>query len=201
MKKNLLLTISAILVLTAAFAGCSKNDETAAVTEAPTEAAATSSDPVINLYDEYQVADGDTLYESEDGSFSIHLPEGSTIDDSDPDNVTINIASDYENPDLINISKTVNGQKIASIASLMEMLKSDNSIDVTGFFVLQKGGTYEGYKYTYVSVDNADLKGIVSVFFADDNSAYTVNATINNGSDEDNVTKVNAIVDSFVSNI
>ena len=79
------------------------------------------------------------------------------------------------------------------------MLKDDSSIDITGFFVLNIDGAYKGYKYTYTSVENAQLKGIVSIYFNADGSAYVVNATINNGNDERNVETINTIVDTFVS--
>lgn len=79
------------------------------------------------------------------------------------------------------------------------MLKDDSSIDITGFFVLNLDGSYKGYKYTYTSVENAQLKGIVSTYFNADGSAYVVNATINNGSDERNVETINTIVDTFVT--
>ena len=48
-------------------------------------------------------------------------------------------------------------------------------------------------------MDTPALKGIVSVFFASDGNAYTVHATIVNGTDETNVTTINSTLDSFIN--
>lgn len=199
MNRKILCTIAVLAIASSALVGCGAKQEEQATVTTSTQQPVAKQDPVISLFNEYAVMEGHTLYQSPDGGFSIQLPEGSTMNDSDPNNVTINIASAYANPDLINISKTTGAQKIDSTAGLMEMLKNDNSIDITGFFVLNKDNAYEGYKYTYVSVDNSELKGIVSTFFAEDGSAYIVNATINNGGDEANVQAVNDVIDTFVN--
>lgn len=196
MKKKIICTIAAVAALAAVATGCSKDNASSTASQTTAQ-----SDPVLYVFGYYDVPENYTLYSSADGAFSIQLPNGSTVNDSDPSNVTINIASAFTNPDYINISKATGLEKISSTAQLMELLKNDNGIDITGFFTMDKDGQYEGYKYTYTSIDNPALKGIISTFFADDGSAYIVNATINNGNDESNVTTINSIVDSFINNL
>ncbi|MGN1116826.1 MAG: hypothetical protein ACI4TH_09670 [Candidatus Ornithomonoglobus sp.] len=196
MKKSTICSLAAASLLITAISGCgSVSDNADTATLEPVHA-----DPTITVFGAYAPLEGYTEYTSADGSFSIQLPDGSTIDDADPDSVTITVAGGYENPDLINISKSDSAQRITSTAELMKMLESDNSIDITGYFNISKDQAYQGYKYTYTSIDNETLKGIVSTFFSEDGTAYIVNATINNGADEENVTKINTIVDTFINN-
>lgn len=195
MKKSTILSFAAVSLAAALIGGCSFPSGGDKESEGET----TRVDPTINVFGEYAVMAGFTQYASPDGGFSIQLPEGSAVDDANLGSVTITVAGGYENPDLINISKNAAAQQLHSTAELMKMLESDNSIDITGYFNINKDGAYEGYKYTYTAMDNPSLKGIVSVFFSDDGSAYTVNATINNGADEANVTMINTILDTFIN--
>lgn len=166
---------------------------------APTPTPEVKEAAVINILDEYAVLAGHTLYTSTDGGFSIQLPEGSTIDDADPANVTATIMSEFEMPDTVNIKFTQSAKVIDTEAKLMDMLVNDDTIDITGFFLLKNNGAYEGYKYTYTSMTDPQLKGIKSVYFANDGTAYEVTATIVNGGDEITVTNINTIVDTFIN--
>lgn len=194
MKKKLVFTLAGAMAITAAMSGCSMTGEPTA-TIAPVEKPA----QVVNVLDEYAILAGHTMYTAVDGAYSIQLPEGSTIDDSDPNNVNVTITGEFETPDLINIAKKDDVTVIEAESALMDMLKNDNSIDITGFFVLKNAGAYEGYKYTYTAVADAQLKGIKSTYFSADGTAYVVTATINNGGDEVNMTNVNTVVDTFIN--
>ncbi|MDD6763649.1 MAG: hypothetical protein PUD92_08515 [Clostridiales bacterium] len=196
MKKSTICSLAAASLIITAISGCTTAlDNTDSATAEPVHV-----DPVITVFNSYAPLEGYTEYTSPDGSFSIQLPDGSTIDDTNPDSVTVTVAGSYENPDLINISKSDSAQRITSTAELMKMLESDNSIDITAYYNINKDDAYEGYKYTYNAMDNEMLKGIVSTYFSDDGTAYIVNATINNGADEENIIKIHTIVDTFISN-
>ena len=166
---------------------------------APTPVPEVKEAAVVNILDEYAVLSGHTLYTNADGGFSIQLPEGSVIDDTDPNNITATVASEYELPDTINIKFSQNAKVIDTEAKLMDMLANDNTIDITGFFLLKNNGAYEGYKFTYTSMTDPQLKGIKSVYFANDGTAYEITATIVNGGDEITVTNINTIVDTFIN--
>ncbi len=196
MKKNIISVIAATAAVTALIGGCSMTGEPEATVQ-PIEQPA----PTLYVYGEYALLDGYTLYQSPDGAFSIQLPEGSAVNDADPDNIAISIAGTFANPDTISITKSADVKAIDTANGLMDLLKDDNSIDITAFYVLDKGGAYEGYKYTYTSVDDPQLKGIKSIYFSDDGTAYTVNATIYNGGDETNIHTINGIVDTFINNL
>ncbi len=193
MNKKIISVFVAAAALTAALSGCSLTGEKDASNNTSAPA------PVINVLSEYAPLGGFMQYQSPDGGFSIQLTEGSVVNDADPNDVTMTIASAYTNADMLNISKSTGVSKVENADQLYTMLKDDSSIDITGFFVLNIDGAYKGYKYTYTSVENAQLKGIVSTYFNADGSAYVVNATINNGNDERNVETINTIVDTFVS--
>ena len=192
MKKSIIYALlSALTVISVS--GCSMSAQ-----PTPTIAPVERPAAVVNILDDYALLAGHTLYMSADNGFSVQLPEGSTIDDQDPNNITITIAGDYPSPDFINISYSHDAQVIDTEVKLMDMLRDDNSIDITGFFVLKNAGAYEGYKYTYTAMSNTDLKGIKSTYFSADGSAYIVTATINNA-DEINTTNINTIVDTFIN--
>ena len=192
MKKSTIYALLSILSVVSV-TGCSLSAEPAA-TIAPVQRPAA----VVNILDDYAMLAGHTLYKSSDGAYSIQIPEGSTIDDSDPNNITIAITGEYPSPDFINITYSHDAQVIDNEVKLMDMLKDDNSIDITGFFILKNTGAYEGYKYTYTAMSNSDLKGIKSTYFSADGSAYIVTATINNA-DEINTTNINTVVDTFIN--
>lgn len=193
MNKKIISMFVAAAALTAALSGCSLTGEedTSNNVSAPA--------PVMNVLGEYAPLGGFMQYQSPDGGFSIQLTEGSVVNDADPNDVTMTIASAYTNADMLNVSKATGVSKVETSEQLYTMLKDDSSIDITGFFVLNLDGSYKGYKYTYTSVENAQLKGIVSTYFNADGSAYVVNATINNGNDERNVETINTIVDTFIT--
>lgn len=151
------------------------------------------------VFGDYAILAGHTLYTAQNNAFSIQLPEGSTINDTNQNNITITISGDFVTPDYINISRAENATVLDSEAKLMELLKNDNTIDITGFFLLKKEGAYEGYKYTYTSTSNPQLKGIKSTYFSSDGSAYVVTVTANNGADEINMTNLNTIIDTFIN--
>lgn len=195
MKNNKFYAFVTVVAVSAMLCGCSMTGE-----PEPSQEPA-KADPIINVYGEYGLMPGFSQYTSPDNGCSIQLPEGSIVNDTDVNNITVTIASAFENKDLINISKNTGVQPLTTTAELMELLKNDNSIDITGFFTLSKDGAYEGYKYTYTAMDNPSLKGIVSVFFTSDGSSYTVHATIVNGADEANVSLINSTLDSFINNL
>lgn len=191
MKKRLICALLATLML----CGCDAMTGDPAPTVGPAETPA----QVKEVLDEYAILPGHSLYTSADGGFSIQLPEGSIIDDADPRNVTASIMSEYEMPDTINILYSETSTVIDTEAKLMDMLRNDDTIDITGFFLLKNNGAYKGYKYTYTSMSDPQLKGIKSVYFANDGSAYEITATIVNGGDEITVTNINTIVDVFIN--
>lgn len=194
MKKNLICALLTVTALCAALSGCSMTGESEA-----TEQPAAAPSPIIFVSDEYALLEGHTLYQSTDNGFSIQLPEGCEVSGDDPANVSVTLKSEFATPDTISITKSSDTQAVDSVEGLLEMLKDDNSIDITAFYVLKKGEAYEGYKYTYTSVDDPQLKGIKCCYFTTDGSAYTVNASIYNGGDDANVESINTIVDTFIS--
>lgn len=200
MKK--LLILAAMAVIVSAVSGCSITDEPDNNTTneiMATEQAKT--DPTLAVYGDYALLPEHTVYVSPDSAFSIQLPDGNTVNDADPANVTISLSGTFANPDIINISKSTTAAAVYNEAQLYELLASDNSIDVTGFYVLENAGdgAYKGYKYSYVSYADPQLKGITSTYFSSDGTAYVVDATINNGGDETNVNNINLIVDTFIN--
>ena len=194
MKKNFIYSIAIAAMLSAALGGCSLSGE-------PTASESTDQPvPTIRVMSEYGLMDGFTQYNCPDGGFSIQLPEGSVINDDDANDVTITVASDYDNADMINIRKETSGVYLIETADqLRDMLKDDSSIEVTGFVVLSLDGEYKGYKYSYNSIGNDELKGVVSMYMNKDGSAYRVNGIINNGGDAANIEHMNTIVDTFVT--
>ncbi len=193
MRKSI---ISLVIAVSAILCGCSFSAEPTATVQPIAQL-----DPVLTIYDDYALLDGHTWYQSPDGSYSIQIPENSEINDTDPSNVAISIAGTFADPDSISITKNDVPVAIDTTAALLELLKDDNSIDITGFFVLNKNGGYAGYKYTYTAMDDPQLKGIKSVVFSGDGTAYEINATIYNGGDEANVSFINTIVDTFVNHM
>lgn len=193
MKRKM--TSTAIIVAAVAMLSACSLSAAPEATIAPVE-----KPPVeIMVFGDYAMLAGHTLYNSQNNAFSIQLPEGSTINDADPNNITVTVSGDFGTPDYINISRAENATVLDSEAKLMELLKNDNTIDITGFFVLKKEGAYEGYKYTYTSTSNPQLKGIKSTYFSADGSAYIVTVTANNGGDEINMTNLNTIIDTFIN--
>lgn len=195
MRKSMIGAVAIISAVAVSLGGCSltaeKNDATTQSTAAP----------VMNVLGEYALLNGYMMYQSPDGGFSVQLPEGSVVNDANPEDVTVTIASAYVNADMLSITKKTGIRAVNTVNELYEMLKDDDTIDITGFFTLSYGGAYKGYKYTYTSVSNSNVKGIVSTYFAADGSAYVVHAMINNGGNEQNVENVNTIVDTFISYI
>ena len=114
--------------------------------------------------------------------------------------VTITVASDYDNADMVSVKRETSGiYLIENADQLDDMLGEDYSSEVSGFTVLTRDGEYCGYKYSYSSMGNDKLKGVVSMYMNRDGSAYRVEGIINNGDDPQNVEKMNTIVDTFVS--
>lgn len=191
MKKYTVFAIAAALMLS----GCSMTGDPTP-TEAPETAAAP---PTLVVLDEYALLNGYTLYQSADSAVSIQLPEGSTVSDEDASNISITLPSTFAKPDTINIAKVMSAQHIDSFSALYESLKDDDTIDIDALYVINKNGTYEGYKYVYHAIDDPQLKGIRSYYFSSDDSAYIVNATIYNGGDDANFENINTIVDTFIN--
>lgn len=194
MRKSIVGIIAVVSAVTVSLGGCSLTAEKKSTDKS--EAA-----PVIAVLGEYALLGGHTMYTSADGGFSVQLPEGSVVNDANPNDITITLASAYVNADMLSITKKTGVQAVTTTDELYQMLKDDDTIDITGFFTLSYGGAYKGYKYTYTSTSNANNKGIVSTYFAADGSAYIVKAIINNGGNEQNVENVNTVVDTFVSYI
>lgn len=195
MNIKLISALSAAAVITVCACGCTDEAEQTAG-EVTSEVSS-----VINVYGEYAVTEGNTIYCSPDGGFSIHLPEGSTVDDADVLNTAVILPGNFETPDTISITKQNEMNVIKTKGELMDMAGKDSSIEIDGFCVLERDGVYEGYKYSYTAADNSGLKGIVGIYFCSDGSAYMVNATINNGNDSTVVEGINGIVDTFVNNL
>lgn len=194
MKKKMIITALAALAVTAV-SGCSMSAD---VTPTPTPV---SEEPAVTLtvLDDYALLDGHSLYQGKDNAYSIQIPEGSEISDDDKDNVTITVYNDSEYPNTVNIKYSKNAEVIDSETQLMETLKDDNSIDITGFFLLNKDNAYEGYKYTCTAMNDPEFKTIKSIYFSDDRSAYIVTASTPNGGDDINMTNLNTIVDTFIN--
>lgn len=192
--KNIVYTAITAVLITAAVSGCSMTGETT-----PTIAPVQKPAIVQTVLGDYALLEGHTLYQGKDNAYSIQLPEGYEINEDDPDNVIISIPTDLGEPNTVNIKYSQNAQVIDTELQLMEMLKDDDSIDITGFFVLNKDGAYEGYKYTCTATSDEDFKNIKSVYFSDDRSAYIVTASSPNGSDDINMTNLNTIVDTFIN--
>lgn len=191
MKKNIIFAAAA--AMTVVLGGCSLSGEPT-ITEAPEEPAAT-----ISVMGEYALVDGFTQYSSPDGGFSIQLPEGSVINDADVNDVTITVASDYDNADMVSVKRETSGVYLIENTDQLDTMLEDDSIEVTGFVTLSRDGEYAGYKYSYDSVGNDELKGVVSMYMNTDGSAYRVEGIINNGGDAQNIEKMNTIVDTFVT--
>lgn len=194
MKKNKICGLAALLAAAALLGGCSQSGGTSS-DEATAEPAAT-----LATMSEYALIDGFTQYNSPDGGFSVQLPEGSVINDADVNDVTITVASDYDNADMVSVKRETSGIYLIENADQLDaMLGEDYSSEVSGFTVLTRDGEYCGYKYSYSSMGNDKLKGVVSMYMNRDGSAYRVEGIINNGDDPQNVEKMNTIVDTFVS--
>lgn len=154
---------------------------------------------IQTVLDDYALLASHTLYQGNDNAYSIQLPEGCDINDEDADNVIATIYNDSEYPSTISIKYSPDAQVIDSESQLMDMLKDDDSIDITGFFLLNKNDAYEGYKYTCTAMSDPDFKTIKSVYFADDRSAYIITASSPNGGDDITMTNLNTVVDTFIS--
>ena len=193
MKKQMIcLLVAAAAAASLSGCGCSMSGQ-------PKPTAAPKVEATHTVYGEYLLIDGFSLYTSPDGAYSIQIPEGSTVIGDDPANTTVTLAGTFANPDTISITKENAAQAIDTTAGLMDMLKNDNSIDITAFYVMYKDQAYEGYKYKYNSVDDPQSKGIVSVYFSGDGSAYKVEAKIFNGGDEANIHAIETVVDTFIN--
>ena len=195
--KKVIVCLLIAAAATASISGCSMSGQPKP-TEAPAEA---KIEPTLFVYGEYALMGGFSLYTSPDGAYSIQIPEGSIVNGADPAATSITLAGAFANPDTITITKDMAPRMIDSTTALLELLKDDNSIDITGFFVLNRDNAYEGYKYTYTAMDDPQLKGITSVYLSSDGTAYNVTAKIYNGGDETNVTAINTIVDTFINHL
>lgn len=188
-NRRIIITISAAAI-GAAITGCSLYGEPTPTPEPAAEA------ETIYIAGEYGMLEGYDLYTSPDGIFSIQLPQGSAINDNDSMDVTVTIPSTYENADMLNISRTPEMQEIHEYSELRSIVSDE--FDITNFYILNMDGEYRGYKYAYSSKGSSDIKGIISVYYGTEGSAYTVNAIVNNGADSENVKYVNNIVDTFI---
>ena len=200
MKKRFLCTVAALMLMASAMSGCSLSGEPDS-SIAPVETASANNEPspAYIVYGDYALLPGHAVYQNVNNAYSIQLPEGCNIDDTDPNNVTISVATELGNPNMINIRYSENEQVIDRPSQLYDKLAYDDTIDITGIFTLSKDGAYEGYKYTSTKIDSPNIKSITSVYFSDDRSAYTVTATSEYGNDEINMTNLNTIVDTFVN--
>ncbi|MBQ3426772.1 MAG: hypothetical protein IJH37_06450 [Clostridia bacterium] len=197
MKKSILCALGAIAV-SAALSGCSMTGEPTPTVE-PIDESAVIPEASIPIYSEYALIDGYFSYDNPDWAFSIQLPDGSTVNNDDPENVVMSISGTFANPDTIIVSKDYAPVAADSASSLLSAIGGDRSITINAFYTLTRDDGYAGYKYTYTSVDDPQLKGIKSVYMSTDGTAYTINATIYNGGDDANVLKMNTIVDTFIN--
>lgn len=201
--KNTISRIAAVTTLISllSICGCSQNTEPAPEQQNDVTAESTSSLPTIAVYKDYALIPGHTVYVSPDSAFSIQLPEGNNVNDADPTNVIISLSGTFANPDIVTITKVNDANAVYTEGQLYDLLADDNSIDVTGFYLLTdaESGSYKGYKYSFVSYADPQQKGITSTYFSPDGSAYVVDATINNGGDETNVNNINLLIDTFIN--
>lgn len=194
MKRNIVYAIVTVLLL-GAFSGCGKTTD---VTPTPTPI--NKEVATIPVLDDYALLSGHILYQdTANNSYSIQLPEGCQINDADPNNVIISIENEFGQTDTINIKYDADAEVIDTEAQLMESLKNDDSIDITGFFLLTNNGVYKGYKYTYTAVSDPNFKSIKSVYFAGDRSAYIITAASPNGNDDVNMNTLNTVVETFIN--
>lgn len=194
MKIRIAYTTLAAAIMTAAISGCSMTGEVT-----PTIAPVEKPAAVQTVLGDYALLDAHTVFQGMDNAYSIQLPDGCEINSDDPNNVIITIQNEAGHPNTINIKYSENAQVIDTEVQLMDMLRDDDSIDITGFFVLKKDGAYEGYKYTSTAMSDPDFKSIKSVYFADDRSAFIITASSPNGGDDINMTNLNTVVDTFIN--
>lgn len=201
MNRITTLAVTASLVAALSGCGCSMTGETDNSEQDTVVVETVPAEPAIAVYNDYALLPGHNVYVSPDSAFSIQLPDGNAVNDADPANITISLSGTFANPDIITISKSTAATAVYTESQLYELLSNDNSIDVTGFYVLENAedGAYKGYKYSYVSYADPQLKGITSTYFSADGTAYIVDATINNGGDETNVNNINLIIDTFIN--
>lgn len=194
MKKNIVYTAIAAMVASAAISGCSTTKDVT-----PTIAPVQKPAAVQTVLGDYALLAGHMLYQDANNAYSIQLPENAEINDENPDNIIITIATEAGHTNTVNIKHAENVQIIDTETQLMDSLKDDDSIDITGFFVLNKDGAYEGYKYTFTAMNDSQFKSIKSIYFSDDRSAYIITASSPNGGDDINMTNLNTIVDTFIN--
>lgn len=194
MKKNIVYTAIAAMVASAAISGCSTTKDVT-----PTIAPVQKPVAVQTVLGDYALLAGHMLYQDANNAYSIQLPENAEINDENPDNIIITIATEAGHTNTVNIKYAENVQIIDTETQLMDSLKDDDSIDITGFFVLNKDGAYEGYKYTFTAMNDSQFKSIKSIYFSDDRSAYIITASSPNGGDDINMTNLNTIVDTFIN--
>lgn len=194
MKKKIVYTALATMLTVVTVSGCSMTGEVT-----PTETPVQKPAEIQTVLGDYALIDGYSLYQGADNAYSIQLPDGAEINEEDPNNVIITIQNEDGYPNTVNIKYSENAQVIDNENQLMDMLADDDSIDITGFFVLMKDNAYEGYKYTCTATSDPEFKSIKSVYFADDRSAYIITASSPNGADEINMTNLNTIVDTFIN--
>lgn len=199
MIKRIICILSAFAAC-AALGGCSMTGEPVPTVE-PIDKSAMIPESTLPIYSDYALIDGFFSYDNPDWAFSVQLPEGSVVNNEDINNVVISISGTFANPDTITISKDNEPAIADSASALIALIGDDNSINVNAYYMLTKDNNYAGYKYTYTSVEDPQLKGIRSVYMSTDGTAYTINAAIYNGGDDANVLKMNTIVDSFINRI
>ena len=192
MKKGFLYTLIATMLLSATLSGCGAKDVTP--TPEPTEKPVA----VVPVLDEYYLISGHYKYHSKDGAYSILLPDECRINDEDVNNVTVSIDNEYGQVDNIFIKFDPSAQMINTESLLMEKLKDDDSIDITGFFLLMHGNECKGYQYTCTSVNDPNFKTIKCVYMSTDGSAYELTASTPNG-DDVNMQSLKTIVETFVN--
>ena len=194
MKKNTVYTAIAAMVASVAISGCSTTKDVT-----PTIAPVQKPAAVQTVLGDYALLAGHILYQDANNAYSSQLPENAEINDENPDNIIITIATEAGHTNTVNIKYAENVQIIDTETQLMDSLKDDDSIDITGFFVLNKDGAYEGYKYTFTAMNDSEFKSIKSIYFSDDRSAYIITASSPDGGDDINMTNLNTIVDTFIN--
>lgn len=194
MKKNTVYTAIAAMVASVAISGCSTTKDVT-----PTIAPVQKPAAVQTVLGDYALLAGHILYQDANNAYSIQLPENAEINNENPDNIIITIATEAGHTNTVNIKYAENVQIIDTETQLMDSLKDDDSIDITGFFVLNKDGAYEGYKYTFTAMNDSEFKSIKSIYFSDDRSAYIITASSPDGGDDINMTNLNTIVDTFIN--
>ena len=98
MKKNTVYTAIAAMVASVAISGCSTTKDVT-----PTIAPVQKPAAVQTVLGDYALLAGHILYQDANNAYSIQLPENAEINDENPDNIIITIATEAGHTNTVNI--------------------------------------------------------------------------------------------------